>query len=246
MSELLVVYASVEGHSRKVAETTGEWLARRPLGSRARRRRRRPAAAGGRIRRRDPLRVRPPGKAPRGAEGLRPRPPGGALPMPTVLISVSLSAAHRDDRSQAEARRYIGAFLAETGWRPTTALPTTALPVVGVLRYTRCSFLTRLMMRVLAESRGDDVDTTREWEYTDWGSAELLLRPLPDGGVRHRRRGALPLALSAALLTPPALGSHFTEAPPHRAGAAPGFPPPPPPCRRAAEPGRGRTPRNTP
>jgi len=184
MSKLLVVYATVEGHSRKVAETTGEWLSRAGHSVVVR------DAVGG-----DAF---PPvdgfdgailcgsvhqGKHPTALRSFVQDHLGALSRMPTALISVSLSAAHRDDRSQAEAHRYIDAFLAETGWRPTTTLP-----VAGALRYTRYDFLKRLMMRMLAESRGDDVDTTRDWEYTDWGSLNrfvdsFLLEEFGDGAT---------------------------------------------------------------
>jgi menaquinone-dependent protoporphyrinogen oxidase len=184
MSKLLVVYATVEGHTRKVAETTGDWLSRAGHSVVVR------DAAGA-----DPL---PPVESFDGAilcgsvhQGKHPAALGAfalehleALSrVPTALLSVSLSAAHHDAHSQAEARRYIEAFRAETGWRPTASLP-----VAGALRYTRYDFFKRLMMRILAESRGDDVDTTRDWEYTDWGSLNLfvdrfLLREFGDGAT---------------------------------------------------------------
>jgi menaquinone-dependent protoporphyrinogen oxidase len=63
----------------------------------------------------------------------------------------------------AEARRYVEAFLLRTGWNPQAS---TAF--AGALPYTRYGFFRRLMMRFIVGRAGGDTDTSRDYEYTDW------------------------------------------------------------------------------
>lgn len=90
--------------------------------------------------------------------------------VPTAFFSVSLSAAGREPRQRESARRCAQAFLDETGWRPYPV----GL-VAGALAYTRYDLPTRWVMKLIAWREGGDTDTTRDWEYTDW---EQLRREL--------------------------------------------------------------------
>jgi menaquinone-dependent protoporphyrinogen oxidase len=83
--------------------------------------------------------------------------------MPTAFVSVSLTAALKDERSRDELRKIAEAFFSETGW-----LPRVTLHVAGALRYTQYDFLKRLIMKLIARQQGGDTDTSRDHEYTDW------------------------------------------------------------------------------
>jgi menaquinone-dependent protoporphyrinogen oxidase len=88
-----------------------------------------------------------------------------ALPLlsatPSAFLSVSLSAA--DERRSGDARGYLDAFLADTEWRPALREV-----VGGALRYTEYGMLKRLMMKHIARSHGLSGDTSRDHELTDW------------------------------------------------------------------------------
>ena len=83
--------------------------------------------------------------------------------VPTAFFSVSLTAALPDAEHQAEARSLAEAFARETGWRPGHIFL-----VAGALKYTEYDFMKRLLMRLIAQRRGGDTDTSRDFEYTDW------------------------------------------------------------------------------
>jgi len=88
--------------------------------------------------------------------------------VPSAFFSVSLAA--QDDRraSRQEVARYLAEFARETGWRPRRVAV-----FAGALLYTSYGFFTRWMMRRIARSKGSpDLDTSRDYVYTDWPSVK--------------------------------------------------------------------------
>lgn len=89
--------------------------------------------------------------------------------MPNGFFEVCLSAASDDPERQAEARLYVDEFREATGWEPD---------VVGIFggafRYSEYGFVKRrLMKRIAADSTGD-TDTSQDYEYTDWAAVEAF------------------------------------------------------------------------
>lgn len=90
---------------------------------------------------------------------------------PSAFFSVSLSAAGAQPGAKVEAGEYISDFLNRTGWHPDTA---TAF--AGALRYTRYGWFKRMLMRFIASRSGStDLDTHRDYEYTDWEAVERFV-----------------------------------------------------------------------
>ncbi|HEU0014491.1 MAG TPA: flavodoxin domain-containing protein [Longimicrobium sp.] len=83
--------------------------------------------------------------------------------VPAAFFSVSLSAAGKQPRQRADARRCAEEFLRTTGWRPGRVST-----VAGALAYTKYGLLTRWIMKRIARREGGDTDTSRDHEYTDW------------------------------------------------------------------------------
>jgi menaquinone-dependent protoporphyrinogen oxidase len=54
------------------------------------------------------------------------------------------------------------------GARPVCLLAQATERFAGALKYTRYSWLKRMLMKHIAEKEGGDVDTSRDFEYTDW------------------------------------------------------------------------------
>ena len=80
--------------------------------------------------------------------------------LPSALISVSL-AAHGDEEN---AEGYVAKFEQETGWHPAHVGIFS-----GALLYTRYNFLKRQLMKKIAKDKGSaDLDTTRDYVYTEW------------------------------------------------------------------------------
>lgn len=86
--------------------------------------------------------------------------------IPTMFLSVSLSAAG-DPAQQDDAIRVMEEFLDETKWRPTMQHI-----VEGELAYRRYTWLTRLLMRIIAWRAGGNTDTRKNHVYTDWERLE--------------------------------------------------------------------------
>lgn len=79
----------------------------------------------------------------------------------TGLVSVSLSAAG-DETDRAEATRCANDFLAEVGW-----IPQEVRLIGGAFRFSEYGFFTRLVMRMIAGSKGLPMDG-KDRELTDW------------------------------------------------------------------------------
>jgi menaquinone-dependent protoporphyrinogen oxidase len=84
--------------------------------------------------------------------------------VPNAFYSVSLAVADGSEAGRGEAQGYVEEFLRLTSWRPLM----THL-VAGALLYTRYNFLLRWVMKRIVRSKGSrDLDTARDYEYTDW------------------------------------------------------------------------------
>jgi menaquinone-dependent protoporphyrinogen oxidase len=102
----------------------------------------------------------------------------------SAFISVSLSQAGVEDpqasperRAQcaADAQRMIDRFLAETGW-----LPSKTKPVAGALMYSKYSFLVRFVMKRIAARAGASTDASRDHIFTDWAALDRFVGELVD------------------------------------------------------------------
>lgn len=82
---------------------------------------------------------------------------------PTALFQLSLSSAVEDEERQAAAARYVDELLEASGWHPDRI----GL-FGGALRYSKYGFLKRLLLKRIARDATGDVDTSRDYEYTDW------------------------------------------------------------------------------
>lgn len=88
---------------------------------------------------------------------------------PTAFFQLSLSSAVDDPERRAEAAGYVDEFLEESGWHPDKI----GL-FGGALRYSKYGFLKRLMLKRIAKDATGDVDTSRDYEYTDWKEVEVF------------------------------------------------------------------------
>lgn len=117
---------------------------------------------------------------------------------PSAFFSVSLSADGRGAKPAA-ARRYMTRFLGQCGWQPAQ----TAL-FGGALRYSQYGRFKRQLVRLFVRVAGGDTDASRDYEYTDWRAVERFadafgagLAPTDGTGSSSR-----PAALSAAAPSP--------------------------------------------
>lgn len=99
--------------------------------------------------------------------------------VPTAFLSVSLSeatvedpAASPEQRAKAtqDVRGMIDAFLDATHWHPARVQP-----VAGALMYTEYGALLRLVMKRIAREAGGSTDTSRDHIYTDWAALDRFV-----------------------------------------------------------------------
>jgi menaquinone-dependent protoporphyrinogen oxidase len=99
--------------------------------------------------------------------------------VPSAFLSVSLSAATAEDetrpaaaRAEADAavHKALDTFAKETGWHPSRAKA-----VAGALLYTQYGVLVRFVMKMIAKRAGHATDTSRDYVYTDWRALDRFL-----------------------------------------------------------------------
>jgi menaquinone-dependent protoporphyrinogen oxidase len=99
--------------------------------------------------------------------------------IPTAFVSVTLTEAgverpesSPEERAKfaADVQRVIDRFFEETGWRATRIKA-----VAGALLYTKYNLLLRFVMKQIAKSTHGDTDTSRDYEYTDWAALDRFV-----------------------------------------------------------------------
>ncbi len=83
--------------------------------------------------------------------------------MPTAFFSVCLSAVEDDEAKQQEAVDYIQELSFETGWQPEIAET-----FAGAVKYSKYGFLKRWLMKRIARAAHLGTDTGFDYEYTSW------------------------------------------------------------------------------
>ncbi len=103
--------------------------------------------------------------------------------IPAAFVSVSLTAARKDDRTRGELREIAEAFFRKAGWTPAITQQ-----VAGALQYSKYAYFKRLIMKLIAKQQGGNTDTSRDHEYTDWDALTRFVEsflaavPLQKGG----------------------------------------------------------------
>ena len=93
--------------------------------------------------------------------------------IPSAFFSVGLAVASRTSDGRAQTLEVIDKFSQKTGWRPARIEL-----IAGALPYSKYNPLIRFIMRRIAAKEGGDVDTSRDYEYTDWKAVENFARKL--------------------------------------------------------------------
>jgi menaquinone-dependent protoporphyrinogen oxidase len=97
---------------------------------------------------------------------------------PSAFISVSLSAVL--EGAELEAQRYVDHFVSVTGWRPGRALL-----LGGALRLTEYDYFQEQIVKFIVMKRSGAASTTRDREFTDWHA----LADFVDGFLEAARTG---------------------------------------------------------
>ncbi len=92
-------------------------------------------------------------------------------PLPSLLVSVSLTAAEDTAEAREATEGCIRTFVEDTGWTPGRAVP-----VAGALQYREYNVFLRFMIRRMMRRGGHPTDTSRDYDYTDWELVTRLAR----------------------------------------------------------------------
>jgi len=181
MARVLILYATTEGHTARVAERMAQRLREQGHAVEALRAERR--AMQPHLERYDGVIVGASvhyGRHPGHLRALLRRQRAALGARRGAFFSVSLSAGGPGAKPQ-EARRYVETFLRQVGWQPQQ---TAAFG--GALQYSKYGAFKRRLMRLFAGLAGGDTDTSRDYAYTDWDAADRFAddfaQPLPQCG----------------------------------------------------------------
>lgn len=94
----------------------------------------------------------------------------GLRPLPTMFLSVSLTAAGEDAEDWKGLRACVERFSEETGWTPTRVEH-----VAGAFRFSEYDFFKSWAMRWIAAQKDESVKPGQDKEYTDWEALGRLL-----------------------------------------------------------------------
>lgn len=82
---------------------------------------------------------------------------------PSAFISVSLSAVLEE--AKTEAQKYVDHFVSATGWRPRKTLL-----LGGALRFTEYDYFQEQIVKFIVMRRGGAASSGRDREFTDWNA----------------------------------------------------------------------------
>lgn len=116
--------------------------------------------------------------------------------LPTAFVSVNGTREASDAEWQDEAAGFVREFLEQTGLRPRWQAS-----FAGKLQYRSYDLFTRWIMKRITRGRGGPVDTSRDYEYTDWDAVDRFA-----GEVAHGLGAPVEAAARTAVSVEPAQG----------------------------------------
>jgi menaquinone-dependent protoporphyrinogen oxidase len=95
---------------------------------------------------------------------------------PTAFVSVNGTQDESLPDWREEAAGYVSEFLEKTGWEPRWTAS-----FAGKLQYRSYDLFTRWIMKRITRGRGGPVDTSRDYEYTDWDAVDRFAADVAAG-----------------------------------------------------------------
>lgn len=95
--------------------------------------------------------------------------------VPNAFVSVSLAIMSDDEDERAEARAYPAKLEKKTGFKPHRIHH-----AAGALKFLEYDFFKRVIMRRIARKEGGPVDTNKDYEFTDWGALAAFIADFAD------------------------------------------------------------------
>jgi menaquinone-dependent protoporphyrinogen oxidase len=95
--------------------------------------------------------------------------------VPTALVSVSLAIHSESAEERAEAETYPAKLEKKTGFHIAKVHH-----AAGALKYLEYDFFKRALMRQIAAKEGGSVDTSVDHEFTDWAALDAFVQNFAD------------------------------------------------------------------
>ena len=83
----------------------------------------------------------------------------------SAFFSVCLGISSENPEDRDRARAVVDDMIEHTGWHPDHVAT-----FAGALKFSEYGLLTRFIMKKIAAHEGLAIDTSRDYEYTDWAS----------------------------------------------------------------------------
>ena len=87
--------------------------------------------------------------------------------VPSAFFSVSLSESDEREEIRQEVADLIQDFLDDLNWQPVLVAS-----FAGAVPFSRYGFIRKMIMSAIMRRRLGEVDTNRDYEYTDWSSVD--------------------------------------------------------------------------
>jgi len=113
--------------------------------------------------------------------------------VPALFFSVGLAVLSKSGKGEAQTMEIVRRLVADTGWHPARVEL-----IAGALPYTRYNFLVRFVMRRIARKEGGETDTSRDYEYTDWAAVDRCAVEFVEKVVKGLPRGVSSAARASA------------------------------------------------
>jgi menaquinone-dependent protoporphyrinogen oxidase len=110
---------------------------------------------------------------------------------PSAFFSVGLAVASRTSDGRAQTLAIVEDFVKRTGWRPSRVEL-----IAGALPYSKYNPLIRFIMRRIAAKEGGDTDVSRDYEYTDWVGVDRFAREFVENAAGADPIGGTPASTS--------------------------------------------------
>lgn len=92
------------------------------------------------------------------------------MAFPGAFVSVSMAVASGEQSDAAEIDKIVHELSEDTNWWPVVTHN-----AAGALKYLAYDFFKKWMMRRIAEKSGGPTDTSQDYEYTDWDELDKFI-----------------------------------------------------------------------
>lgn len=90
---------------------------------------------------------------------------------PSAFVSVSLAIASENAEERREVENVTSELLQSTGWKPRAIHH-----CAGALKFTEYDFFKRWMMKRITSKEGGPKDTSQDYEMTDWSELDGFVK----------------------------------------------------------------------